>query len=1214
MKDRRGYSVTFCEWSMVPIIRQRLNAKPFIWLKGKTSVFQPERKASPTNAYETILIASHNRRFDLPFSTNVIEANQCSSTDFLRNEKGTKVNPAQKPIPLLKWILSSLVSQCRTNDQQPFVEVIDAFAGTASTAVAAIELGLNVTIVEASQEQIGYALTRIQNTLQSVTIDSSNYGLQLDVDDCPDSFDFTPEFRDPPLDVPIENREELKRLKEFVNRVLAEQFPELVKGKPEHGVPRKSIFEPLRITLKDPNQKPIRQRPFRLAKDVQEFLEAKMMKEYGGGMWEPTTSAWSSGAFLAKDNRIVYNYPPLNGVTETIASLVISTTDIGDMCRGFAYAGSIDCTAAFPSVEIHPDSRQYLAVMTKNLFLQPVRMLFGFKNAPAWFTLQLNELLRDIKGTFIYMDDIYLFHQTLEDHMEAWYEVYRRLDWANLTIAPHKSKIGFRQFTAFGFVYTPEGHFPDPTRISAILKAEDPQDVPTLKSFLGSMGYYGSRYIPGYSALMEPLHRLTKKNVPFTWGKEQKEAKEALIELVAKDLSLAHFDPKLPVFLETDASFKGLAAVIYQVDEKGARRPLSWKSRALLPAEKNYSIIDLELTAIIWGTKVNISYLWCRPFTLCTDNLVAYYFTLFRTNDLSGRRGRYRLHLAGLNFKTILKKSKEMMFADWPSRCPARLTEEEIFAEMKDWQDINKEPIMTKRIEEAKAFVENSGLFQGIRIKEGGNCLRLTSTTDSRIDSIEDTQESSSSTELSVQSGPRSTTEDSDDDDNNDPGDRRPDDWLELVWLFHQLHHFGVEATYRMLRTYAHWRGMRECVKTVVANCDVCNRTANKFTWPSRPKARSRAVTTPFAEVEMDYNVKAVTQEFEGYKYILIIICTVSEFCVLIPCRTGTGEELIRRYRERYLSYFGNPKVIISDNEGGFISEVMSTLLRNVNTHTHTTTPYLTGGKGLVENVSREVTIALRRADDQGIKDWPSMLPILQNSLNNRFRVNVGMSSSQLALGRNSSILSFPEDPIQDWRKYWRLVIQILYPLANKNVTKAREAAAQRADNRRPDNAPEDPLEVMNLVYRTHPDRIRSRQGLSPNVPTHEGPMIIVYKHEDGVHYDLIDLVTGEEFSETHYTHILKVRRISRAQNYLTPNSGIIDEQMKILQHWYTEEGMLYQVRWSDSGDREWINSELLPNDAEALIRYWRNRDVQYPGIIEESDEEGSDDSSTSSN
>ena len=90
---------------------------------------------------------------------------------------------------------------------------------------------------------------------------------------------------------------------------------------------------------------------------------------------------------------------------------------------------------------------------------------------------------------------------------------------------------------------------------------------------------------------------------------------------------------------------------------------------------------------------------------------------------------------------------------------------------------------MTKRIEEAKAFVENSGLFQGIRIKEGVNCLRLTSTTDSRIDSIEDTQESSSSTELSVQSGPGSTTEDSDDDDNNDPGDRRPDDWLELVWV-----------------------------------------------------------------------------------------------------------------------------------------------------------------------------------------------------------------------------------------------------------------------------------------------------------------------------------------------------------------------------------------------------------------------------------------------
>ena len=71
----------------------------------------------------------------------------------------------------------------------------------------------------------------------------------------------------------------------------------------------------------------------------------------------------------------------------------------------------------------------------------------------------------------------------------------------------------------------------------------------------------------------------------------------------------------------------------------------------------------------------------------------------------------------------------------------------------------------------------------------------------------------------------------------------------------------------------------------------------------------------------------------------------------------------------------------------------MGTLLRNVNTHTHTSMPYLTGGKGLVENVSREaVTIDLRRAEGQGIKDWPSMLPILQSSLNNRFRVNAVMS------------------------------------------------------------------------------------------------------------------------------------------------------------------------------------------------------------------------------
>ena len=59
------------------------------------------------------------------------------------------------------------------------------------------------------------------------------------------------------------------------------------------------------------------------------------------------------------------------------------------------------------------------------------------------------------------------------------------------------------------------------------------------------------------------------------------------------------------VTLEVDASLFAIGAVLFQRDEEGLRRPISYFSQALNPAKRNYDIWDREFLAIIRGLKHN---------------------------------------------------------------------------------------------------------------------------------------------------------------------------------------------------------------------------------------------------------------------------------------------------------------------------------------------------------------------------------------------------------------------------------------------------------------------------------------------------------------------------------------------------------------------------------------------------------------------------------
>ena len=85
-------------------------------------------------------------------------------------------------------------------------------------------------------------------------------------------------------------------------------------------------------------------------------------------------------------------------------------------------------------------------------------------------------------------------------------------------------------------------------------------------------------------------------------------------EEISKNVILPYFNPKSDTALQTNASKKGLGAVILQNS-----KPVMFASRALTGAEKNYQNLERECLAMIWGMEKFHYFLYGKHFTFKTE-------------------------------------------------------------------------------------------------------------------------------------------------------------------------------------------------------------------------------------------------------------------------------------------------------------------------------------------------------------------------------------------------------------------------------------------------------------------------------------------------------------------------------------------------------------------------------------------------------------------
>ena len=124
----------------------------------------------------------------------------------------------------------------------------------------------------------------------------------------------------------------------------------------------------------------------------------------------------------------------------------------------------------------------------------------------------------------------------------------------------------------------------DPAKVQAVEAWQVPHDVGGVRSFLGLANYF-RKFIQGYSSMVAPLTRLTRRDIPFEWDSACQRAFEDVKLALVHAPVLATPDFGKPFTVIVDASGVGIGAVL----EQGGH-PLAYESRKFTPAECNYTV------------------------------------------------------------------------------------------------------------------------------------------------------------------------------------------------------------------------------------------------------------------------------------------------------------------------------------------------------------------------------------------------------------------------------------------------------------------------------------------------------------------------------------------------------------------------------------------------------------------------------------------------
>ena len=602
----------------------------------------------------------------------------------------------------------------------------------------------------------------------------------------------------------------------------------------------------------------------------------------------------------------------------------------------------LDLAHAYLQVELDQSVRKYVTINTHKGLYTYNRLPFGVASAPAIFQRMMESILQGLMYVCVYIDDILVTGTSEEEHLKNLSEVLSRLENAGLHLKKDKCSFMLPEVQYLGHKISARGLEPSDEKIKAIKEAPTPENVTQLKSFLGAVNYY-CKFLPNLANNLCPLYKLLQHRSKWTWGPEQIKAFETAKQQLASPPLLVHYDPEKPLVLSCDASPYGLGAVLsHSVDR--VEQPIAFASRTLAPPERNYSQLDKEALAIIFGVKHFHDYVVGRKFTIISDHKPLQY--LFNEKKAipqmtSARVQRWALTLSSYDYNISYKSGKQHCNADMLSRLPiaAAPTEVPVLGDtILLLETLQSSPVTAKLI---KTWTNRDPLLSRVRDKVKRGWIH---TNDPKFRPYQRRY-----MELSVQSdcvlwGNRIIVP--------------PAGQSRVLDVLHDGHP-GICRMKELARSFVWWPGLKDDIQNKVQSCTQCQinqrspapQPLHPWEWPEHPWSR----------LHIDYAGPIRN------RYLLVVIDSFSKWLDVAVVPLANSTNTIQSLRNIFSTH-GLPQVIVSDNGAPFVStEFKEFLFKNGIRHT-TTPPYHPKSNGQVERAVQTVKRALKKSSSDNLE------------------------------------------------------------------------------------------------------------------------------------------------------------------------------------------------------------------------------------------------------
>ena len=471
--------------------------------------------------------------------------------------------------------------------------------------------------------------------------------------------------------------------------ILIRDFPDAISDNLLHdgmdGPPLDIVFKPdtpinpIRVTT-------TKQCPIHLQQPAHELLDELVAKGFAEEVPPDDHSPWCFSAFFLpkpgrpREARLVCDFSRLNKMTlRPVHTFLSATQIIREIKKDSKVFATMDLLHGYHQCKLTKKAQSICTFLT-------FRGRYRYKVSPMGLASSSDHFLRltdaaleksGAEGAVKLVDDVLISAPdlpTLEFRIRQVLQSFRK---SHIVVSKKKLKISTSVKFA-GVILSADSIEPDPDRIKALVNLDPPTNLKELRGWIGAVNQI-SLFNPDLSKFLRENLKLLKAGAAFIWTPEHQQAFELTKTLLQSHLKVNFYDPSKHTFLLADGSRTGFGmALVQPTDDSKKYSPtakynlITCASRALIPAEKNYSVTELELSATVWATtKAAYFIVNNENLTLVVDHK-ALVTTLKQPLDQvpTERLLRLRLKLSHLNYSVEYTKGQNFFLPDTLSRYP----------------------------------------------------------------------------------------------------------------------------------------------------------------------------------------------------------------------------------------------------------------------------------------------------------------------------------------------------------------------------------------------------------------------------------------------------------------------------------------------------------------------------------------------------------------